>query len=540
VLVVVALLALAAYTFTDLMLSERAAVDLHGEQMQAARLADSGVERVRHFLRQDRQTRRDEGGLYENPDWFRGVLVIDDEDPQFRGRFTAIAPSMDDDGMLGGLRYGLENESARLNLGSLLMVDDLLGEDAEETVDDAADDAGDAGGAAAEELASAAGGLGAFEGDLSGARELLMALPGMTVETADAILDWIDEDSEVRTYGAEADHYSGLDPPYGPRNGPLLSVEELLLVRGVTPELLFGLDVNRNGIVDPHEQGATLDVDVDNLDGSMDRGWSAYLTLYSMEANVNALGEPRVYLNQEDMQQLHDELSEVFPADWVTFIVAYRQEAPYFGSQAGELGVSGTLDLSRPARVPITQVLDLIGAKVRARFEGDDEPTVLASPFIDGPVAMRVYMRRLMDNATVNPDPIIPGRININQASRTILQGIPGMSDEIVDAIISNRQPESDDDNPDRDHESWLLTEGIVTLDEMRVLMPFVTAGGDVYRAQVVGYYESGGVAARHEVVIDATVNDPRVLFWRNLTHLGRGYTLETLGVEMEADSAAP
>jgi hypothetical protein len=74
----------------------------------------------------------------------------------------------------------------------------------------------------------------------------------------------------------------------------------------------------------------------------------------------------------------------------------------------------------------------------------------------------------------------------------------------------------------------------------MKVLMPFVTAGGDVYRAQVVGYYEAGGVAARHEVVVDATLNDPRVLFWRNLTHLGRGYALETLGVEMEADGLGP
>ena len=41
---------------------------------------------------------------------------------------------------------------------------------------------------------------------------------------------WIDPDDDVRPYGCEAEHYSGLSPPYGPRNGPLLSVEELLLV----------------------------------------------------------------------------------------------------------------------------------------------------------------------------------------------------------------------------------------------------------------------------------------------------------------------
>ena len=38
------------------------------------------------------------------------------------------------------------------------------------------------------------------------------------------------------------------NPPYAPRNGPLGSIEELLLVRGVTPALLFGADLNRNGV----------------------------------------------------------------------------------------------------------------------------------------------------------------------------------------------------------------------------------------------------------------------------------------------------
>ena len=45
-------------------------------------------------------------------------------------------------------------------------------------------------------------------------RELLMGLPGMTEDVADAILDWLDEDEEPREYGVESDYYMGLDPPY--------------------------------------------------------------------------------------------------------------------------------------------------------------------------------------------------------------------------------------------------------------------------------------------------------------------------------------
>ena len=91
-------------------------------------------------------------------------------------------------------------------------------------------------------------------------RDLLMALPGMTYEIADAMLDWIDEDDEIREYGAEVDYYSSLDPPYAPKNGPLESVEELLLVRDVTAQLFFGSDANRNGNIEQKESenGQTL------------------------------------------------------------------------------------------------------------------------------------------------------------------------------------------------------------------------------------------------------------------------------------------
>src|SRR5690606_37684595 len=138
----------------------------------------------------------------------------------------------------------------------------------------------------------------------------LMQLPGMTVEIADAILDWIDSDNEPREFGAEMDFYSTLTPPYTPQNGPIKSLEELLLVRGVTPDLLFGRDVNRNGLIDVTELDIPLMIDGDPGDGSMDFGWSAYLTLYSQERNVNRYGEPRIDLNMEDLQQLYDALAE--------------------------------------------------------------------------------------------------------------------------------------------------------------------------------------------------------------------------------------
>ncbi|HWP66848.1 MAG TPA: hypothetical protein VNO26_13130, partial [Candidatus Limnocylindria bacterium] len=56
-----------------------------------------------------------------------------------------------------------------------------------------------------------------------------------------AILDWLDPDDEVRKPGgAEAKDYARFDPPRTPKNGPLDSAEELLMVQGVDPDLFYG------------------------------------------------------------------------------------------------------------------------------------------------------------------------------------------------------------------------------------------------------------------------------------------------------------
>lgn len=57
----------------------------------------------------------------------------------------------------------------------------------------------------------------------------------------DSFLDWLDADDVPRFDGAETDdYYAQLDPPYRAKNGPLDTVEELLLIRGFTPAILWG------------------------------------------------------------------------------------------------------------------------------------------------------------------------------------------------------------------------------------------------------------------------------------------------------------
>ena len=54
---------------------------------------------------------------------------------------------------------------------------------------------------------------------------------------AESIVDWRDKDKEALPSGAEEFYYLDLNPAYECKDSPFESVEELLLVRGVTPEV---------------------------------------------------------------------------------------------------------------------------------------------------------------------------------------------------------------------------------------------------------------------------------------------------------------
>jgi len=59
-------------------------------------------------------------------------------------------------------------------------------------------------------------------------------------DIVNAIKDWIDPDDEVTEeggFGAESTYYLGLNEPHSCRNAPLETLEELLLVKGVTREI---------------------------------------------------------------------------------------------------------------------------------------------------------------------------------------------------------------------------------------------------------------------------------------------------------------
>ena len=76
----------------------------------------------------------------------------------------------------------------------------------------------------------------------------------------DSILDWRDPDDLYRVNGAENDYYQSLKEPYKAKNANLDTIEELLLVRGVTPELFYGKRGTKEGEETKGGGGALKDV----------------------------------------------------------------------------------------------------------------------------------------------------------------------------------------------------------------------------------------------------------------------------------------
>jgi general secretion pathway protein K len=72
----------------------------------------------------------------------------------------------------------------------------------------------------------------------------LLLMIGVEPEQADiitdSIIDWLDPDDLVSPFGAESEYYLSLSEPYPAKNGFFDVPEELLLVRGVTPEIYYG------------------------------------------------------------------------------------------------------------------------------------------------------------------------------------------------------------------------------------------------------------------------------------------------------------
>ena len=524
--VIVVMLTLGVYTFNELAHTELSAVTMYGRDGQTRQLAESGIELAAALV--DRRANLDDEDFYSRADLFQGVVVRESTRTRGRGRFSVVAP-IESDPSAQSVRFGVIDESGKLNLNALMEW-----------------------GLTEQESANALG-----------------EIPGMTPEIADAILDWIDKDSKKRPFGAEGLYYRSLPQPYTIANRPLRSIDELLAVRGVTPELLYGEDQNRDGLLDPRE---------DDGDQMLRLGWDAYLTIMGRESNRQAEGEKRIHLNQNVLATLYDELEDEFDETTARFVAAYRMTGAHNSEQepggrpnrasarasatsvvsstATTSGSSsddrdettgrkknkdptkeeleankrpenakrGGMDLTPGPKVTINSLFDLVDVKAAATIDGSQQ--VIESPWKSGDPSLRTMLPIVEDLLTASDKDFIVGRVNIRHAHREVLGGLPGMTPTLADVIgrESSAHPGGSfdaDRSARRQSIGWLLLERHATVEQMRKIDRYLTTRGHVYRVRSIGYYDAGGPTTRLEAVIDATAVPAKIVSVRDMTDLG-------------------
>ncbi|MCA9214379.1 MAG: general secretion pathway protein GspK [Planctomycetales bacterium] len=560
VVIVIALVSLAAYSFSILMRSELHAARLHADQVQTQMMTESGLSYLNSWAESTRSQRESFGGIEVNELLFRNILVDGTSDPLRPGLFSIVRPPMvrselaeidefalnnENAAELPMLTFGLVDESSKLHLETIL----------------------------------------AWDTEQPGAgRTALMSLPNMTESTADAILDWIDEDNEVREFGAESEYYTSLDPRREPANAIPRSLQELLQVRGVTVELLFGFDRNHNYTIEEFErpqlhqqqndgqpqneltsgegdqsqsqeskdqpsdrQDATRIAPARPNDRQQDdplvipEPWCRFLTVTSAEHNHDFFGQPRINLNAPDLGSLHRSLQARFGSDIAKFVVAVRQSGLYKGSKSPNSQPLPSWKPNVPPSFELTSVGSLHNAKVAL---GDkDDPTIYQSPWAGtGETSDSVEFAEFCDSVTLVDLAVVSGRINIMSAPREVLMAIPELTTEHVDQILIARSqdPGRDPNSVQRPSPYWLVEEEIMSANTFEQLSPYLTMSGDVFRCQIVGYYTDNSPIHRIEVIVDGTDDTPRPVYYTDLTRLGRGFELRQLLSPIEATAGVP
>lgn len=388
------------------------------------------------------------------------------------------------------------------------------------------------------------------------ARTQLMALPAMTPSIADALLDWMDSDDDPSEFGAESSYYTTLVRPYRPRQDPFTSIDELLLVRGVTPELLYGSSASTGPA----------------------SGWASLITLHSAESNLCRDGAtPKINVNHPNLAELFDALRREFHQDAARFVVAWRLAGSVSGSEdqrqinpqegnlvpakvdpdenydlfeaekdsarrrikkqlgnddegydAGASGVAekdrsqaevrqGGIVVSRTPAYAVRSLVDLIGTDVR--IDVDRKDTVLHSPWSGDAKSLDASLRLLESRLTTTDEPVVAGRINVERASREVLLTIPGITPEQVETILKARSFATRRESfpPEARGLAWLVTDNVMPLPDLRQMAPYITCGGDVWSGVSVVTRPGSAVRVASEFMIDASQYPSRVCAWREI-----------------------
>jgi DNA uptake protein ComE-like DNA-binding protein len=516
ILILVSLLALTMAGFVFFVKSEAEGIRAFTDTQQARLAAESGFEEVVAMLRKDLHN---PAAWYDNPTKFRHALVWGEQferekdpvremgsrkdylertkTPPPAWRFSVVAARYD--GPENTMRFGLTPESAKVDLNH----------------------------ASDEQLTSL----------------LTPLLTDLQIENAPeliaGILDWRDADQETRDGGAENTYYNTLKPAYNAKNGPFDSVEELLLVRGITAAVLYGEDVNRNGILDRNEDdGPDSFPEYDNGDGVLNFGIAPFLTVWAREMDVSKDNKQRISLYNDAatitaMLNEYDGPKEGEEQTAENAIPLSAGTSTFLGTVAGQQTLLAAMK-SLADLLP-----DPEGAAPEAA-DPNDPNAVAAAAALAALAASPVTPEELgyiMDRLTLRKQELakepIFGLININAAPLRVLRTIPGMTEEAAVALVAGRKEVAPEllGNP-----AWPVIAETIDRATYKRIAPYITTKAYQFHVEIVGYADHLKLAQRLEWIIEMVGPLAQVKYHRDLTRLGVGWPLDIESVIVQSE----
>jgi type II secretory pathway component PulK len=311
-------------------------------------------------------------------------------------------------------------------------------------------------------------------------QDQLALLPNMTQAIADNITSWAGQVSDPD--GATTDYYQSLPEPYTAKSAPFESVEELLLVEGMTPQILFGQDVNRNGVIEQSEQQNNGGITITVGNGTDTRGILNYVTAWSTDSNTTITGGKRATVDVSragtSLITLQNALTKAISSSRAAAIVNQISLALPPGNAPATWGLGGFYTAS--------------GMTPQEFGEAFDYLTV---------------------GGTGSPQKPHTGLINVNTASAQVLATLPGLEQGQADTIVASRA------SADLSNLSWFFQ--AVGTSEVAPVAPYITDRSFVYSADIVAVSGDGRAFKREKIVVNVTAIPAKIVYRKDLTSLG-------------------
>ena len=308
---------------------------------------------------------------------------------------------------------------------------------------------------------------------------VLSYLPGMTMDFADAIIDW------RGTNGVVSLDYATLG--YLPKNALLETVDELRLVYGATVDLLAGEDVNRNGVLDTNEKDL-------NSNGELDPGLFEYVTVYTREPNFHADGSSLTNVNSTTQSQFSSLFQSAGTSSATSMAQSiYRSIHPDPNNPRTVNNCNGLLDFALRCK--------------SAGMSSDD-------------------FNKIASNVTTSTNTYFRGRVNVNTACADVLTALfmgRNVDEQTANAaaqtLITYRQQ-----NPNNlISVAWII-------DALGNNSPVITAlkNGDYvtthsfqFTADIAAVGPFGRGYRRVKFIFDMSDGSPKILYRQDLSRLG-------------------